>query len=115
MLETAYAEEDGNGRLLALRALARMETSSQSRSTFVKALRTGTDDERTIALDALTSHGEPADLVPGLRDRVEAIAAQAALAYVGSRRRADYRERLIAHIDVARIESILVLLAGVVE
>ncbi len=115
IIANAYAQEDDAGRLLALRALARIEASPQTRATFVEALRTGTDDERTIALDALTEHGERGDLIPGLRDRVEAIAAQAALAYVASHRRADYRELLIPHIDAARIESILVLLAGAVE
>ncbi len=115
ILEAALNQEDSAGRLLALRALAELKPTPRTRAAFIEALRVGTDDERTIALDALATHGQRNDLLPGLRDRVDAIAAQAALTYVGSHRRADYEETLLPHIDAARIESILALLAGVVE
>lgn len=115
VLEFALSQEDRVGRILALRALARTLPTSRTRVAFLDTLRIGTDEERAIALDALAMHGEREDLVIALGDRVDAIAAQAALAYVGSDRRDDYRNELARHVDSSRIESILLLLAGIVE
>lgn len=114
-LQLAYAQEDRDGRLLALRAIAKSEPTSSTRATFVEALRNGGDDERSFAIDAIGRHGERDDLVAGLRDRVDAIAARAALAYVGRYERAAYRAALAPHLEFARIEAILILLAGLVE
>lgn len=115
LLERAYAEEDAKGRCLALRALLRSAASPHTRGVFLDALKNGSDEERAIAIDALTMHGERADVTPALNDRVDAIAAQAALTYVGSNRREDYRRELSIHVDATRIDSILTLLAGIVE
>jgi len=115
VLESAYAQEDRDGRLLALRALARGERHPRTRAIFIEALRRGTDEERALALDALVMHGERDDLVVALGDRVDAIAARAALAYVGCYERAAYRIALTPHVEPSRIEAILILLAGIVE
>lgn len=115
VLELAISQEDRVGRMLALRALRKTAPNQNSLAAFVEILRIGSDDERAFAVDALTTHGTPNDLVPAFDDRVEAVAARAALAYVGSGRRSDYLERLAPFLDTVRIESILILLAGIVE
>ncbi len=56
------------------------------------------------------------DALPvAFRDRVEAIAARAVLAYVGAGDRETYRAALATHVDDARIVALLALLAGVIE
>ena len=115
ILESAFRQEDAQGRLLALRALSRTTATQRSRTTFLEALKMGTDDERAMAVDALVTHGACGDLAAACNDRVDAIAAQAALAFVASDRRADYRVALSPFVDPARIDTILILLAGVVE
>jgi len=114
VLLTAYAEEDADGRVLALRSLLRHRCAG-AREVFVDALCVGSDDERSFAVDALVAIGDRDALPPALSDRVEAIAARAAFAYVGSYSRADYAAALEPFIDRARIEAIMALLAGVVQ
>ena len=115
LLARAFREETPIGRTLALVALSRTTGSREAIETFVTALATGTDEERAIAVDALADAGAREDLARALSDRVEAIAARAALAYVGSTAREAYRTALAPIVDDARIESILSILAGVVE
>jgi hypothetical protein len=110
-LDQAYREEGMGGRLLALRALLRGRY--EARDTFVDALHAGTDDERSLSVDALAALGLHEELVPAFGDRVEAIAAKAALAYVATDRREDYRAVLERHVDRSRCDAILALLVGV--
>ena len=113
-LQTAYREEEGEGRLLALRALRRGNVVA-ARDTFVDALAVGTDDERSVAVDALLAFGEREAVTSAFSDRIDAIAAQAALGYVATNSRGDYFAALEPFVDRPRIETILGLLAGVVE
>jgi hypothetical protein len=110
----AYDEEDGEGRTIALRVLLR-NFPQAGRAAFIEALRVGSDDERAIAVDGLTAIGAREELTPAFADRVDAIAAKAALAYVGTFMRADYAAALSSYVDEARIDAILKLLAGIVE
>jgi hypothetical protein len=113
-LLAAYREEDAPGRLLALRAL-RGANCSGAIDAFADALHVGTDEERSVAVDALLAMQQLDAVTPAFNDRLDAIAAQAALGYVGSHHRADYVTVLEPFIDRARIETILALLAGIVE
>jgi len=63
----------------------------------------------------LTLCGPRESLVTALSDGVDAIAARAALGYVGSRERADYHLALTPFVDSARIDGLLSLLAGYLE
>jgi hypothetical protein len=110
----AYREENQAGRLLALRAL-RGRRDPSARELFVDALRRGTDDERATAVDALEVAGERDALVEALSDRVDAVAARAALAYVGLRPRADFERLLEPLVDGERRAAILGLLGAVLE
>jgi hypothetical protein len=114
LLAAAYREEDCRGRLLALRAI-RIAALPSAYAIFADALHVGSDEERSFAVDALLAMHRPEAITPAFSDRVDAIAAQAALGYVGSQRRADYLRALEPFVDRARIESILGLLAGIVE
>jgi hypothetical protein len=107
----AYREEDAAGRVLALRGLQQCR-SDDARSICEEALRDGTDDERALALEALAAAGARDSLAAALADPVDAIAARAALAFVGTRERADYRLALGPYVDPARIDVLLTLLAG---
>jgi hypothetical protein len=110
----ALEEEDGELRLIALRALARMSTPAAG-DALAEVLVRGADDERAVAVDGLRALGRRAELVAAFDDRVEAVAAKAALAYVGTRRRDDYCEVLDAHVEPPRRDAILALLAGSLE
>jgi hypothetical protein len=114
VLLSAYAEEDVAGRMLALRSLLRHRYSA-ARNVFVDALRVGSDEERSFAVDALVALGDRDALPPAFSDRVEAIAARAAFAFVASHSRADYAAALEPFVDRTRIEAIMALLAGVVQ
>ncbi|MBC5800196.1 MAG: hypothetical protein GIX03_07930 [Candidatus Eremiobacteraeota bacterium] len=114
VLARAYREEDAEGRVLALRALAR-RLSNDAVPTFVNALAVGSDEERVLAIDALAAAHERDALIPAFSDRVEAVAARAAFAYVGSNVRAEYVAALEHHVDAARLSAILALLAGFIE
>ncbi len=114
LLTQAYHEEDAQGRVLALRALA-VHHTRDARGTFVDALHSGTDDERVVAIDALAASDACDALPAAFRDRVDAIAARAALAFVGTNVRADYVAALEPYVDAARLDAILALLAGFVE
>ncbi len=111
ILEQAYREEAAEGRILALRALLRGRYDA--RDTFVDALHAGTDEERSLSVDALLGLGLRDELVPAFSDRVEAIAAKAALGYVGTNERQDYRTVLERYVDAGRCDAVLGLLAGV--
>jgi hypothetical protein len=115
LLARAFREETSEGRMLALAALRRSNASKEAIETFTEALGTGSDEERALAVDALSEAGAREQIARGLTDRIDAIAAKAALAYVGTTARDDYRLALSPLIDESRIETILALLAGVVE
>ncbi len=115
LLARAFREETSEGRSLALAALRRPNASKEAIETFAEALGTGSDDERALAVDALSEAGAREEIARGVTDRIDAIAAAAALAYVGTTARDDYRVALSPLIDESRIEAILALLAGVVE
>ena len=109
---TAYREEAAAGRILALRALA--NANGEFASEIVReAARYGSDEERTIAIDALADCGDREALAIALSDRVDAIAARAALGYVGTFERADYERALAPLVAKARLDAILALLAGI--
>jgi hypothetical protein len=113
-LTCAYREEDAIGRAMALRGLARVSTHG-SQAVLADALKFGSDDERALAVDLLSRSDDRESLVPALNDRLDAIAARAALAYVGSNRRSDYENLLSPHVDERRLASILSLLGGILE
>jgi hypothetical protein len=115
LLALAFREETTEGRALALAALRSRSFSREAIETFTEALVTGSDDERALAVDALSEAGAREHVARGVTDRIDAIAAKAALAYVGTTARDDYRLALSPLIDESRIEAILALLAGVVE
>ncbi len=108
----AFTEEDARGRILALRALGALQGPA-SLAVLVGALNDGTDDERSAALDSLATRGERSALAGALTDRVDAIAARAALAIVNSGDRGDYERMLGPLVDHARLETLLGLLAAV--
>jgi hypothetical protein len=114
ILVAAYHEENAANRLLVLRALLGAR-SNAAVEAFRDALSSGTDDERALAVDAIVASGHRELLTAALTDRVDAIAARAALAYVDSAARQDYKVALASYLDEHRIESILALLAGVVS
>ena len=114
VIESAYLQEDANGRALALRIFTR-HFAADGRNSFVNALHSGSDEERSIAIDGLATLRARDALTAGFNDRLDALAAKAALAYVGTLVRDDYRVQLAPYVDEARIESILKLLAGIVE
>ena len=114
-LHVAFREEDAEGRCLVLRAMMRLSPSAGARAIYIDALHSGTDEERSIAIDGLVRIGERAAVVPAFNDRLDAIAAKAALSYVDSRDRMAYIKALEPHVDRARIDAILALLAGFVE
>jgi hypothetical protein len=114
LLVCAYREEDAGGRLIALRAIcaARLDVAHD---LCVDALHVGSDEERSLAIDALLASGRRDAVTPAFSDRLDALAAQAALGFVGSQQRADYVAALSPHVDRTRLEAILGLLAGIVE
>ncbi len=114
VIELAYREEDATGRALALRVIAR-HFAPDGDALFREALRHGSDEERSIAIDALAASGLRDALTVAFDDRLEALAAKAALAFVGTFVKEDYRTQLAPFTEPARIEAILKLLAGVVE
>ena len=110
----AHREEETEGRIHALRALAKYHATSGI-AAFDDALRTGTDDERAIAIDGLVAAGARERVRALLHDRVDAIAAKAAIAYVGSNRRVDFTAALRPLLDDGRVATLLALLAGYIE
>jgi hypothetical protein len=113
-LACAYREEDAIGRAMALRGLARVSTQG-SQAILSDALSLGSDDERALAVDLLSRSDDRDSLIPALQDRLDAIAARAALAYVRSNRRSDFESVLSSHVDQRRLETILALLGGILE
>ena len=114
VLLEALAEESGELRLAALRALAHSPPAAGAEA-FAEILVHGTDEERALAIDALLAIEHREELVSAFGDRVEAIAAKAVFAYVGSRHRADYLDLLATRFERPRREAILMLLAGALE
>jgi hypothetical protein len=114
VLLQALAEEAGELRLVALRALAQSPPAAGAR-VFADILVHGADEERSLAIDALIGIEHREELLSAFGDRVEAIAAKAVFAYVGSRRRVDYVDLLGERFERPRREAILNLLAGALE
>jgi len=114
LIDLAYRQEDATGRAIALRILLR-HFPQDGGAIFVDALRAGSDDERSLAIDGCAAIGAREELLFALNDRIDALAAKAALAYVGTLKRDDYRAHLARYVDAVRIETILRLLAGIVE
>ncbi len=114
VLLEAIAQEEGEIRLAALRALAR-SPSPAAGDAFAEILVSGSDDERALAIEALSGLGRREDLAAAFADRVDAIAAKAVLAYVGTRRRADYVEIFETRLERSQRETILTLLAGALD
>lgn len=114
VLLEALDEEAGELRLVALRSLAQSPSTAGARA-FADILVHGADEERALAIDALLAIDQREALVPAFGDRVEAIAAKAVFAYVGSRRRTDYVDLLATRFEHPRREAILTLLAGALE
>jgi hypothetical protein len=114
ILLRAFHEENGECRLVALRALTRAPSSAAG-DAFAAALEGGTDEERAVAIEGLAALGRRDELTRAFTDRVEAIAAKSLLAYVPGRRRADFAAVLDRHVEPSRREAILTLLAGVLE
>jgi len=110
----AYRQEDALGRLLALQAI-RSSSAPVAHTIFSEALSCGTDDERVCAIDALAALGDRETLSKALSDRVDAVAARAALAIVGQGTREDYYAALVPFVDEARVNTILGLLAGIIS
>lgn len=110
----AYDEETGPGRVFALRALAQ-HPGETSLGTFREALIRGGDDERALAVDVLDAWGERDALSAALCDRIDAVAARAALAFVGGHDRAVFEATLAPFVDRARLGAILSLLAGIFD
>ncbi len=109
-LRAAYEQEDLAGRIIALQALEHVR-GDVSRDVLVDALRRGSDEERVVAVDALAGRDDRDALIEGLSDRVNAIAARAALGLVGTNVRADFERVLGPHVDRARLDALLALLA----
>jgi hypothetical protein len=111
VLARAYLEEDGDGRILALRGLI-AGRFAEGPSVFREALRTGSDGERSLAVDGLAIHARFEDLIPAFGDRIDAIAAKAALAYASTSSRPLFRKALQEQVSEARLETFLSLLPG---
>jgi hypothetical protein len=114
VLCAAFREETAAGRLLALRALVR-GSAAGTHAIFIEALRRGADEERALAVDVFGERGDRAALVEALSDRLDAIAARAALACFGMSSRADLERALTPLVDRARSDAIVGLLAGVLQ
>ena len=128
LLELAHAPDDANAsalhaglrhanaaeRLSILRILERT-SGAATQVIFHDLLRTGSDTERALAVDVLARCGERSALVEAFADRVDAVAARAAFAYVGTNVRSDYESILTTYVDRHRLERILDLLGGVLE
>lgn len=103
-----------DARMHALRALT-AEPLPEGQAALEEALRSGNDAERFAAIDGLARLGLREHLATALSDRVEAIAAKAALAFAGSRRPSEVRAALLPYVDEVKLEAILTLLAGMTE
>ena len=78
-------------------------------------LRSGSDAERALAIDTFILHGLYEELVPALGDRLEVLAAKAALGFARSSSRADLTGAIRPHVSEGRLAAILALLAGLRE
>jgi hypothetical protein len=107
-------EEDGELRLLAFRSLI-ARRHDEGRAVFCEALRSGSDSERSLAIDGLARLGALDDLAEAFSDRVEPLAAKAVLLFAGGHDRRRVVEVLDERVDPARRDAILRLLAGVME
>ena len=114
ILARAYGEEGGPERLAVLRTLIAGDYG-EAPEPLRQALRAESDAERLLAIDGLARIGCRDGLGAAFEDRGEAIAAKAALAYAGSRRRLDLVASLAPHVRPARLATIMGLLAGALE
>jgi len=113
-LVQAVREEDGDLRFAALRALL-SRRCPEGLDVFREVLRTGSDSERSLAVDGLTRLGACDDLTEAFADRLETIAAKAVLACAETRRRSEIVALLANRVDTARRDAILNLLGGILE
>ena len=88
------------------------ETTSDDPDRLRELLRSGSDAERALTIDTLILHGLYDELVPALGDRLEVLAAKAALGLARSSRRADLIAAIEPHVSEGRLSAILALLVG---
>jgi len=110
----AATEEERELRPLALRALV-AGAYPEGRDVFAEALHSGSEVERSMAIDGLARIGALDELPFAFGDRLEPLAAKAALAFVRSRDRRALESALEGRVDAGRRDAILRLLAGVLE
>lgn len=108
----AVSEEDATERTLALRALAELDVDHISHELFVETIRTGNDEERALALEVVARHGDRDALIRAFDDRVDAVAAKAALLYAATCDRRLFEAHIAPHVEGARLNAILAMLAG---
>jgi len=114
ILAAAAREEQGDLRLTALRGLV-AGAHAEGLEVFRDALRIGTDSERSLSIDGLARLGALDELPAAFNDRLEPLAAKAALAFAASRERGVLEEALEDRVDAGRRDAILRLLAGILE
>ncbi len=114
ILAAIAREEDGELRMLAFRSLIANRYAA-GREIFCEALRSGSDGERSLAIDGLARLGALDELTEAFSDRVEPLAAKAVLLFAASRDRRTVIEALDDRVDPARRDAILKLLAGVLD
>ena len=111
VLVRAVREEEGALRLAALKALVTLRCAD-GLETFREVLSSGSDAERSLAIDGLAALGATEDLALALSDRLEPLAAKAALHMCPSRKRQELDALLQTNCDALRRDAILGLLAG---
>jgi hypothetical protein len=114
ILATIAREEDGELRMLAFRSLI-SNRHPAGREVFCEALRSGSDAERSLAIDGLARLSAFDELTEAFSDRIEPLAAKAVLLFAASRDRRTVVEALDDRVDPARRDGILKLLAGVLD
>jgi signal transduction histidine kinase len=114
LLARIAREEEGDLRLLAFRSLI-AQRYPEGRDIFSEAVRSGSDAERSLAIDGLARLGAFEALTEAFSDRVEPLAAKAALLYSAAHDRRTLLEALDERIEPTRRDAILKLLVGVLE
>jgi len=107
-------EEEGELRLLAFRSLI-AQRHAEGREVFCEALRSGSDAERSLAIDGLARLSAFSDLREAFADRLEPLAAKAVLLFSAHHDRRSVVDALDETVEPARRDAILKLLAGVLE
>lgn len=114
LLAAIAREEEGELRMLAFRALIARK-HGEGRDVFREALRSGSDAERSMAIDGLARLDAFDELSEAFADRLEPLAAKAVLLYSAARDRSRALEVLDERVDPGRRDAILTLLAGVLD